>query len=286
MPKKQLIIRDFADLYRNDPEKDFTQRFLHDISKIRDSIAGQDTSFDKLKFDEYFEAIFRNLNEALLAKDEAIQIITSIEQRLVDNSQKYIKDGLIPVDTPPETNLFLKDFFIRGKMAIDLLGNKLGHFLGFNISFFFGEDDTNFERKLDRFTNTLGGYQKTLFEEFVLPRIRQERDLWIHEFCKIRNKIEHHGFQFPYPEITAKSGIIELKYFEIKEGEDIRKSLNLLWAYIFELCEDLLALMLSTKIKEPYVLKMDFREERTVGEPKFSIILNPAMFGASMQKIA
>ena len=82
MAKRQIMIRQFSIIYRDDEEKVFNQRFFQDVLKIRDKICECDDNFNEVKFNEHFNAIFKNLDEALFAKSKAIEIMSSIEDDL------------------------------------------------------------------------------------------------------------------------------------------------------------------------------------------------------------
>lgn len=245
---QQFVVKTFSKLYENEDQRNFATRFQCGIPKIRDNVFLQKD--DRKKFDDLFIPVVHNLEEMLFAKDSCLKIIYDYKKKLEEKSEEFIKISTIDEGISFDLNMSFKDFFIRGKIAIDNV-IKLSDFLGFKINFFFAEDK--------KFNTEFGKITKEEHQVFKMlaKRIQEERNGWLKSFQKMRNQIEHHGFQIPQPRysLNQEKTKIQVHFLKLEKSFEIEQSLQTLWDNLFELLEDIIALFLATKIKHPFALQ-------------------------------
>lgn len=281
--QRQFVVIDQQRNYRSDEDKIFQFRFLAGISNIVNHVFKDDAKALQ-EFEDLHHAIYVSLDEALLAADMSIQIMEEITQRLKDQSEESLKTGQININTPPELNLFVKDFFIRGNIATDFLANRLAPYLGFNISFLFGREDKKFNDQLALFKKE-NPYQ--VVTDYLIPKILKEREMWVNEFCIVRNKIEHAGFQLPRTKAFIDKREIRPLFYEIQEGTPLSDSLRAIWKSLFELCEDIIVLLLATKLKGYMCLACLSEKERDPQMPlRFKLVPHPELMKKITDHIA
>lgn len=244
----QFVIKTFSKLYENNDQRNFAARFQCGIPKIRDNVFLENEN--RKKFDALFIPVVHNLEEMLFAKDSCLKIIDVYKKKLEEKSEEFIKTSTIDEGISFDLNMFFKDFFVRGKIAIDNV-IKLSDFLGFKINYFFAEDK-KFNTEFEKITEKEHQVFKMLAE-----RIQEERNGWLKSFQKMRNQIEHHGFQIPQPQysLNKEKTKIQVHFFKLEKSFELEQSLQALWNNLLELLEDIIALFLATKIKAPFALQ-------------------------------
>ncbi len=100
--------------------EDFHARFLIQMSQIRDCAYSKD---QRLAYDKSYHPVFQNLLEAKFAKEHCENLIVQHKQNIADGEEGIYHGNQIDVKNPidDDLNMYFKDFFIRGTIAIDCL---------------------------------------------------------------------------------------------------------------------------------------------------------------------
>lgn len=239
----------------NDP---FMARMLLQIMNIRDFIY---ENAEHKKFDEIYSPIFQNLFEAKIAKEKCEELLKTHVEKIKNNEicSYKIEDPVIRINEiiDNDLNLFFKDFFIRGVMALRNLV-KFAGFLGFNISFSITSEGKKYSEKKDKFLN------KNPDEKFkkLCAMIEGHRKSWNLIFSNIRDKIEHEGFKLPDIQYVLDENDNIKVIFPIINNQKIEEVLDACWQNIFRFCEDISVFLLSTKLKDPFIIVTIPKDER------------------------
>jgi len=208
---------------------------------------------EQKKFDKIYSPIFQNLFEAKVAKEKCEQVLKTHSENIKNNKICSYKteDPVIRINETIDNdlNLFFKDFFIRGIMALRNLV-KFAGFLGFNISFSIISEEKKYLKKKNKFLN------KNLGEKFkeLCDMIENDRKNWYLIFSDIRNKVEHEGFKLPDIQYVL-GGNDEIKvFYPTINYQKIEEILYICWQNIFRFCEDIVIFLLSTKLKSPLII--------------------------------
>lgn len=244
----------------NDP---FMARMLFQITQIRDCVYRGD---ERKKFDKKYEPIFQNLFEARMAKEHC--------ERLIETHTKKIKNKEIceyksedPVIRINETidndlNLFFKDFFIRGTIALRGLV-KFAGFLGYNLSFAVISNEKKHLKKKRKF---LGENQDEKFKD-LCQMIDDDRKSWYLTFSEIRDAIEHDGFKVPSINyVLDKDNEVKPMYPTI-DYQRIEELFDICWRNLFRFCEDIIIFLLSMKLRDPFTIIVIPEDKRDPASP-------------------
>jgi len=241
----------------------FMARMLFQIMQIRDFVYRDN---ERKKFDEIYNPIFQNLFEAKVAKEKCDQLLKTHSEKIKNNEICEYKpeDPVIRINQiiDNDLNLFFKDFFIRGTIALRSLV-KFAGFLGFNISFVIVSEEKKYLEKKDKFLN------KNLDEKFkkLCEMVENDRKNWYLIFSDIRNKIEHEGFKLPDIQyVLGRNNEIKVSYPTINH-QRIEEILNICWQNIFRFCEDIIVFLLSIKLKNPLTIVAIPRDRRDQANP-------------------
>lgn len=231
----------FSDKGSSDP---FMARMLYQMGEIRDFIFYTDA--EKKAFRDFYEPIFQNLWEAEFVKEKCIKIIENHKKALVAGKIAKFKNGFIRLDESIDfdLNIYFKDFFIRGSIALDCLKGLTSRIFDVNIEFLFASEK-KFEDGIVKFRAKHSG---DLFK-FFTDMLRDERKQWFSTFVDMRNKIEHKGFKLPNVQHILQNGKIT-GVFPLMDGKEMTIVLEILWNNLFNFCEDAVVMMFATKIKE------------------------------------
>lgn len=241
----------------------FMARMLFQTTQIRDFIYKDN---ERKNFDEIYNPVFQNLFEAKMVKEKCEQLLKSHSEKIKNNEICSYKpeDPVIRINQTIDNdlNLFFKDFFIRGTIALRSLV-KFAGFLGFNISFSISSDEKKYLEKKNKFLNKNPGEK---FKE-LCDMIDNDRKSWYLIFSDIRNKIEHEGFKLPDIQyVLGGNGEIKVFYPTINY-QKIEDILNICWQNIFRFCEDIVVFLLSTKLKDPFVIVTILEDRRDRANP-------------------
>ena len=201
--QSQQITGTLKTMYSNkNGDDDFFARYIFGLLKMRDAIYPTN---ERLEYDRSFGPVFQNLLEAKYAKEWAIDLIN---RHNVDIEQG--KDGIVqghqlninnPIDN--ELNIFFKEVFIRGSIAIDCL-IKHTEFMGYGISFLFSEDSKKNKKGIKRFPIPETDDRFIYLQQLI----HTNRKKWYTQFREMRRKIEHAGYKLP-----------EIKHFVDNKGK-------------------------------------------------------------------
>jgi hypothetical protein len=252
----------------NDP---FTARMLFGMLKIRDHFY-QDK--ERLEFDSLFTPIYQNILEAKYVKDQYIEMEKVHRMNIHSEKTAKYENGVIRVDEDISfsLNIWFKDFFIRGHIALDCLKRLTKKIFGVNIEFFFS-NNYKFKNGLEKFQ---AQYKSGLFTHFIKTLVA-ERKNWIEPFVEMRIKIEHDGFKLDSPVYRVINNKIVVIYPKIADKE-IPETLELLWDSLFNFCEDIIVMLFASRLKgdEPFSIMYIPEELRDPIMPvKYQVAITP-----------
>lgn len=230
-------------------DDDFYNRFLFQNMEIRSFVVPKNKRLD---FDHDYDAFYQNLIEAKMAKTFALRELAR-HQKEIDLG----KDGIVtghqlninhPIDD--ELNLFFKDFFIRGTMATTGLTKLLDKWFGYNIAFFFTDDEKKFEKGAMAFKLDRNDPRFQTLSDFI----KSHRDGWYRNFKELRDRIEHRGFKLPQIKhrVDADGKIIIL--VPLLGKQTIEEVLEIAWTNLSNLCEEIYIFVASFELKDDYVV--------------------------------
>ncbi|MDE2079439.1 MAG: hypothetical protein KGI73_03570, partial [Patescibacteria group bacterium] len=167
-----------------------------------------------------------------------------------------------------ELNLYFKDFFIRGGIALSYLV-KFASFLGYNISFIY-QKDRDFETGIKKF---LEKHNSPLME-FLVDRVRTERVHWYTTFRKTRNDIEHEGWNLPNIKYSLENGQIKVLVPKFTDTLSINEGVDFLWIKLMEFCEEMVVMLISTKLPPHFAIVHLPKEKRDLKNPvRYQVVL-------------
>lgn len=256
--------------YNTGTEDPFIARIIFQICKIRDCVYRERK--DRRLFDEIYDSVKQNLIETKLVKEKCIDLINDHVLEVKNKKAAYSDKDLIRVDKPidDDLNIWFKDFFIRGEMAINGL-IKLTNHLGYKISFMFAnEKDYKKSKKEFLEINNSDNFKS------LITMVDSHRLLWYQPFNDLRNKIEHHGFKLKEIKYVISEKKVKPIFPSFKTANgfvDIKKLINPLWENIFTFCEEIIVFFMSQKLPDDLILLFVPKEYRDPSIPiKYKVI--------------
>lgn len=227
---------------------DFYPRFLMGHGNIRTCAYGREKQSE---YDKSFHPIFQNLLEMKMVKDRCISTIKKhVEAIKVGTDGKY-HGSQIDVDEPidDELNLFFKDLFIRGQMAIDGLIKHAGY-MGYNISFLFTGDEKKFRNGLKNFALKEDDERFKALVDFVT----NHKNAWYISFREMRRQIEHEGWSLPNLKYTLDDQLKVQVHIPKSPNHSIQEIIESHWENITLFCEEVVTFLLSLKLRDNMVI--------------------------------
>lgn len=228
---------------------DFYARFLMQMSQIRDCAYPRE---QRLAYDNSYNPVFQNLVEAKFAKEHCENLITQHKQNIAEDKDGIYHGSQIDVKTPidDDLNMYFKDFFIRGTIAIDCLMRHTA-FMGSGIGFLFVDDNPKkYKKGLEKFPLKNDDYRFTA----LVGMIKHNKTGWYSQFREIRRKIEHEGFALPHLRYRLSAENKVEVIFPTFVKQSIEEILKICWENLTSLCEEILVLLLSLKFKDYIVI--------------------------------
>lgn len=228
---------------------DFHTRFLMQMSQIRDCSYPKD---QHLAYDKSYHPVFQNLLEAKFAKEHCESLIQKHKQDIAEGKDGIFHGHQIDVKSPidDDLNMYFKDFFIRGTIAIDCLMRHTA-FMGSGVGFLFVDDNLKkYKKGLEKFPLKDNDPRFNALTEMV----KHNKKNWYSQFREIRRKIEHEGFALPNLKYRLnKENKVEV-IFPTFGKQSIEEILKICWENLTSLCEEILVFLLSLKLKDYMVI--------------------------------
>ncbi len=258
------VLRKAYDMGR---DHDFYTRFLFGLGNIRTCAYGKDK---QLEYDKSFNPVFQNLVEMNIVKKKCVEVINHHLEAVATGKDGKYHGNQIDVNEPieDELNIFFKDFFIRGEMAI---GSLIAHsrYMGSNIGFLFSDDEKKFRKGLKKFVLDENDERFKGLSEFI----KQHRVEWYESFNDLRNKIEHKGWHLPNLHYTLdKNSKVQVR-LPTSPNQTIEEILEYYWQRMSMFCEEVIVFLLSLKLKGDIII-LDFEYE--MFEPRLESTGNSA----------
>ena len=229
--------------------EDFHARFLMQMSQIRDCAYPKN---QHLAYDKSYHPVFQNLLEAKFAKEHCENLISQHKQNIIEGKDGIYHGNQIDVKIPidDDLNMYFKDFFIRGTIAIDSLMRHTA-FMGSGVGFLFIDDNLKkYKKGLEKFPLKNDDPRFT----GLVDMIKHNKTNWYSQFREIRRKIEHEGFALPNPHYRLNGASKVEVIFPTFGKQSIEEILKICWENLTSLCEEVLVFLLSLKFKDYIVI--------------------------------
>lgn len=227
---------------------DFYSRFLMGHGSIRTCAYGKEK---QLEYDKSFHPVFQNLVEMKMVKDKCIVVITKHLEAIQAGTDGKYHGHQIDVNEPidDELNIFFKDFFIRGQMAVGaLIRHSL--YMGSNIGFLFSEDEKKFRSGLKNFVLKENDERFKALNAFI----SNHKTAWYASFRELRRKIEHEGWSLPALKYTLDENLKVRVHLPASPDKSIAEILETYWQSMALFCEEVVVFLLSLKLKDDMIL--------------------------------
>jgi len=230
---------------------DFHARFLMQMSQIRSCAYAREKH---IEYDKNYSPVYQNLLEARLAKQHCENLIGGHIKDIKEGKDGIFHGHQIDIKKPidDDLNMYFKDFFIRGIMALDGLIRHT-KFMDCDLAFlFFDDDPKKYNKGLGKFPLKSGDPRFVALSDMI----KNNKTNWYSAFRKMRVKIEHDGFSLPiikYKLVRDNKVEAILPTFE---NQSMGEVMDICWKSLTNLCEEILVFLLSLKLKDPMVILM------------------------------
>jgi len=263
--------------YNMGKDRDFYTHFLFGLSNIRSCVYRGN---QQLEYDKSFDSVFQNLVEMNIVKIKCVELISQHLESIENGKDGKFHDNQIDVNEPieDELNIFFKDFFIRGEMAI---GGLVSHsrYMGSNIGFLFTDDEKKFRKGLSKFILTEDDERFKGLNAFV----KHHRETWYEPFNNLRNKIEHEAWHLPNLQYTLDEQNKVQVRLPASPDKSIEEILESYWQNISMFCEEVTVFLLSLKLKEDMVIVLIPEDKRDQNLPVKYIVSHKDFPGVPLQ---
>ena len=256
---------------------DFFSRFMFGHGNIRQCAYGREK---QLEYDESFHPVFQNLLEMKIVKEKCISIIFKHLEAIKAGADGKYHGNQIDVNEPidDELNIFFKDFFIRGQMAVDAL-IKHSLYMGSNIGFLFTNDEKKFRNGLKNFVLKEEDDRFKALNGFI----ENHKKAWYLSFREMRTKIEHQGWCLPQLKYSLDKNMRVEVHIPSSPDKSIEKILEDFWQSMNLFCEEVVTFLLSLKLKEDMIIVYIPEGERDEHFPVRYIVSHKSFPGVPLQ---
>lgn len=263
--------------YSMGKDHDFYTRFLFGLGNIRSCAYGRDK---QLEYDKSFNPVFQNLVEMNIVKNKCVALISQHIDVVETGKDGKYHGNQIDVNEPieDELNIFFKDFFIRGEMAI---GSLIVHsrYMGSNIGFLFTDNEKKFRKGLKEFVLNENDERFKSLNVFM----KHHRVTWYESFNDLRNKIEHEGWHLPNLQYTPNSDNKVQVLLPTFLDQTIEEILESYWQSMSMFCEEVIVFLLSLKLKQDRVIVFIPEKNRDKNLPVRYIVSHKDFPGVLLQ---
>lgn len=256
---------------------DFYTRFLFGHGNIRTCVYGKEK---QLEYDNSFHPVIQNLIEMKIVKDKCVSVISKHIEAVKTGTDGKYHGNQIDVNEPidDELNIFFKDFFIRGQMAVEAL-IKHSLYMGSNIGFLFKEDEKKFRRGLKNFVLKEDDERFKALSEFI----KNHKTVWYESFRDLRCKIEHDGWSLPALKYSLDESLKVKVHIPSFPDKTIIEMLEIYWQNMALFCEEVVVFLLSLKLRDNMVIVYLPEEQRDKQMPVRYIVSLKEFPGVRLQ---
>lgn len=239
---------------------DFFTRYLFGLNRMKDAVCPKEK---RLEYDNSFAPVFQNLLEAKYAREYAINLMDRHNSDIQDGKDGIIQGQQLNINNPidNELNMFFKDMFIRGTIAIDCLIKHTQH-MGYGISFLFSDSEEKFKKGLKGFPIPETDERFSHLKDMIYDT----RKVWYAQFREIRRKIEHNGYKLPDVKHSISNGKVTPIYPQIG-NQSIREILDICWQNLSTICEEVIVYIIHLKLPPHLMVVMIPPENRDPSLP-------------------
>ncbi len=249
-------VRKVADIGSSTP---WIARLWIGMAKIRDALLDER---EHTKFDNRYGPVLDNCFECYDAMNNLTNMITDHLAKV--DSQQIFKFQLNGNFTITETidfqiNQLLKDFFIKGNIAIAHLFS-LSKFMGCNISFIRKKKDAEFEKAAKK---TMARNPTT---KPLIDMLRKDRTAWFKYFTGLRDAFEHETLPPLSVQYSGELGKMRAHLPTI-DNVHLTDLTSKVWKNLFEFIEDVVVLLFSLRLSPPLKVVVIPEERRDQAMP-------------------
>jgi len=263
--------------YNMGSDHDFYTRFLFGLGNIRSCAYGKD---EQLDYDKSFSPVFQNLVEMNIVKKKCNELISKHLEAIKDGRDGKYHGNQIDVNEPieDELNIFFKDFFIRGEMA---MGSLIAHsrYMGANIGFLFTNNEKKFRKGAEKFILDENDERFKGLGAFM----KHHKTAWYESFNELRNKIEHKGWHLPSLHYELDTNDKVQVRLPTSPDQTIEEILESYWQSMSMFCEEVIVFLLSLKLKQDMIIVFIPEEKRDKSMPVRYIVSHKDFPGVQLQ---
>ncbi|MFA6427835.1 MAG: SEC-C metal-binding domain-containing protein [Candidatus Magasanikbacteria bacterium] len=243
-------------LYQSDVGDDFYTRFIMGHCSIRSCVYEKN---EQLEYDKSFGPVLQNLVEMKMVKDKCLNLITKHIDNIQTGEDGKYHGNQIDINEPidDDLNIFFKDFFIRGQMAIQAL-IKHSRYMGSNIGFLFSDDQKKFRKGSEKFVLS----EKDERFQSLISFIKNNNTVWYASFRELRRQIEHEGWALPELRYSLDKSLKVKVDIPSSSSKSIKEILETYWDNMNIFCEEVITFLLSLKLKDDMVMVYIPKEKR------------------------
>ena len=263
--------------YNVEPGDDFYARFIMGHGNIRTCAYGREK---QLEYDRSFHPVFQNLLEMKIVKDRYISTVTKHHDAVQAGTDGKYHGNQIDINDPidDEINLFFKDFFIRGQMAVDALIKHAGY-MGYNIGFLFTGNEKKFRNGRRAFALKEDDERFQALNSFI----ENHKTAWYASFRDMRRKIEHEGWSLPNLKYSLDDLLNVQIHLPTTPNQSIEVVLESHWQNMMLFCEEVVVFLLSLKLKDDMVIVYIPEERRDKNNPMRYMVSHKDFPGVPLQ---
>jgi hypothetical protein len=224
---------------------------------------------EKEAFNKIYGPFADSIWEAGYCKDKVREIVENHTEKVesgevakMENSNQLNVEEDIAIDL----KVAFKGIFLHGRIALSYLG-KIAKELGYDLNFIY-ENEQKFEKGISEFV----AKHDSPIIRFIAERIRVERASWYSIFIQTRIEIEHKGWQLPEIKYTLKNGRPAVIFPTFSDNLSMVDGTEFLYRRLFEFSEDVIALLLGSKLPPFFALVHIPENERDESLPKRYVV--------------
>jgi hypothetical protein len=218
---------------------------------------------DSKLFTEKYAPIFENLHECFNEKTLLHRIIEEHQAKIESREIVDVQNAMLSIrkSIDVEMNQAVKDFFIKGNIAINHL-YPLAKFLGHKITFLRRQKDADFEQKAAALLKV---------QPAALPLVellRRHRNIWFKVFQDVRDRIEHESLPRLMVQYSLEAEGKVNAILPTIGGWPLIEITDRFWDNLFSFVEDVTVCLLSFKFPPNVKLVVIPKRDRDPEMPK------------------
>lgn len=224
---------------------------------------------------EKFSSFHANVMDLFSGSKKATEAIRDHTYNLKKDIGAHKNENTWIVDDfDQELSFYIKDIFIRGKIIInDLCG--VANELGFSVSFLFQNEENNkFNTKIKKLTEK---FRDQAEAEKLVAFILREKKLWLEDFVKARDQIEHGVFNIEDTQYFINNKEKLVPRYPLILGKNINNFFSFYTQNVFTFSRELLIFLIAEKLSGVSLPEGMALKVALVDEPSFKMKMYKAV---------